>query len=106
MRSTAFTRVCARSCRPRDEPRTDPAVLELGAALRRDVPAGTAAQVSATVLACAGPAGTAPSARTLQRHFARLELNTRPDRLAPRAFGRFEVLSVVLDDDVEVAIRH
>jgi len=76
----------ARSC----EPRTDPAVLELGAALKREVPARTAAQVSAILLACAGPAGTAPSARTLQRHFARLELNTRPDGLPPRAFGRFE----------------
>jgi putative transposase len=26
----------------------------------------------------------------LQRHFARLELNTRPDGTAPTAFGRFE----------------
>ena len=31
-----------------------------------------------------------PPARTLQRHFARLELNTRPDGSPPRAFGRFE----------------
>jgi len=31
-----------------------------------------------------------PSARTLQRHFARLELNTRPDGSPPAAFGRFE----------------
>ena len=76
----------ARSC----EPRTDPAVLDLGAALKREVPARTAAQVSAILRACAGPAGTAPSARTLQRHFARLELNTRPHGLPPRAFGRFE----------------
>ena len=76
----------ARSC----EPRTDPAVLDLGAALKREVPARTAAQVSAILRACAGPAGTAPSARTLQRHFARLELNTRPDGQPPRAFGRFE----------------
>jgi putative transposase len=76
----------ARSC----EPRTDPAVLELAAALKREVPARTAAQVSAILRACAGPAGSAPSARTLQRHFARLELNTRPDGQPPRAFGRFE----------------
>lgn len=76
----------ARAC----EPRTDPAVLELGAALKREVPSRTAAQVSAILRACAGPEGTAPSARTLQRHFARLELNTRPDGLPPRAFGRFE----------------
>ena len=58
--------------------------------MKREVPARTAAQVSAILLACAGPAGSAPSARTLQRHFARLELNTRPDGLPPRAFGRFE----------------
>jgi putative transposase len=31
-----------------------------------------------------------PSARTLQRHFARLELHTRPNGRAPRSFGRFE----------------
>ena len=76
----------ARSC----EPRTDPAVLDLGAALKREVPARTAAQVSAILRACAGPTGTAPSERTLQRHFARLELNTRPDGQPPRAFGRFQ----------------
>ncbi|MGE5857394.1 MAG: DDE-type integrase/transposase/recombinase, partial [Solirubrobacterales bacterium] len=34
--------------------------------------------------------GSAPSPRTLQRHFARLELNTRPDGTPPAAFGRFE----------------
>ncbi len=31
-----------------------------------------------------------PSERTLQRHFARPGLNTRPDRSPPSAFGRFE----------------
>lgn len=72
------------------EPRTSAAVLELAAALKREVPSRTAAQVSAILHASAGPAGTAPSSRTLQRHFARLELNTRPDGLPPRAFGRFE----------------
>src|SRR5271166_5705032 len=30
------------------------------------------------------------SARTLQRHFARLELTTRPDGRPPQVFGRFE----------------
>ena len=69
------------------EPRTDPSVLELAAALKREVPARTAAQVRAILLASAG---TAPSQRTLQRHFVRLELGTRPDGLPPRAFGRFE----------------
>ncbi|HEX7146053.1 MAG TPA: DDE-type integrase/transposase/recombinase, partial [Actinomycetota bacterium] len=34
--------------------------------------------------------GPAPSARTVQRHFARLGLNTRPDGTPPAAFGRFE----------------
>lgn len=72
------------------EPRTDAAVLELAAALKREVPARTAAQVTAILAAHAGEATAVPSARTLQRHFARLELHTRPDGRAPRAFGRFE----------------
>lgn len=72
------------------EPRTDPAVLELAAALKREAPARTAAQVGAILRAHAGPTGVTPSARTLQRHFARLELHTRPDGRPPRAFGRFE----------------
>jgi len=72
------------------DPRTSAEVLELAAALKREVPARTAAQVRAILLACAGPGGAAPSQRTLQRHFARLELNTRPDGLPPKAFGRFE----------------
>jgi putative transposase len=68
-------------------PRTDAQVLELAVALKRENPARTAAQV-AVILAAAGT--KAPSARTLQRHFARLELTTRPDGTAPKAFGRFE----------------
>ena len=72
------------------EPRTDPAVLELAAALKREVPARTAAQVAAVLRAHAGPNSPTPSARTLQRYFARLELNTRPDGRPPRSFGRFE----------------
>ncbi len=75
------------------DPRTSVAVLELAAALKREVPARTAAQIAAILLASAGPggpAGSAPSQRTLQRHFARLELHTRPDGLPPRGFGRFE----------------
>ena len=70
------------------EPRTPATVLELAAALKREVPGRTAAQVAA-ILAEHAP-GTAPSPRTLQRHFARLELNTRPDGTPPTAFGRFE----------------
>jgi len=72
------------------EPRTDPGVLELAAALKREVPARTAAQVGSILAAHAGPAARTPSPRTLQRLFARLELNTRPDGRPPRAFGRFE----------------
>ena len=72
------------------EPRTEAAVLELAAALKREVPARTAAQVAAILTAHAGPNSSMPSARTLQRHFARLELHTRPDGRAPRSFGRFE----------------
>ncbi len=72
------------------EPRTEAAVLELAAALKREVPARTAAQVAAILTAHAGPDSLTPSVRTLQRHFARLELNTRPDGQPPRSFGRFE----------------
>jgi len=69
------------------EAKTPTAVLDLAAALKREVPARTAAQVGAILTA---HAGTAPSERTLQRLFVRLELNTRPDGMAPRGFGRFE----------------
>ena len=56
------------------EPHTPASVLELAAALKKEVPARTAAQVAAIL---GEHAGWAPSARTLQRHFARLELGTR-----------------------------
>jgi putative transposase len=68
-------------------PRTDPAVLELAAQLKREHPARTAAHIARIIEA---EQGAAPSARTLQRHFARLELNTRPDGQPPKVFGRFE----------------
>lgn len=70
------------------QPRTPAGVLELAAGLKREVPGRTAAQVAA-ILAEHGTT-VVPSARTLQRHFARLELNTRPEGTAPVAFGRFE----------------
>ncbi|MDN5769209.1 MAG: DDE-type integrase/transposase/recombinase, partial [Humibacillus sp.] len=70
------------------QPRTDATVLQLAVALKREVPARTAAQVAAILTEHTGV--SAPSARTLQRHFARLELNTRPDGNPPSAFGRFE----------------
>lgn len=67
--------------------RTPTEVLELAVALKREVPARTAAQVAAILRT---HSGWAPNERTLQRHFVRLELNTRPDGKPPAAFGRFE----------------
>jgi putative transposase len=70
------------------EPRTPEQVLQLAAALKREKPARTAAQVAAILRA---HSGSAPSARTLQRHFAREGLNIHPEGVGPvRAFGRFE----------------
>jgi putative transposase len=68
-------------------PKTPAAVLELAVKLKREAPGRTAAQV-VEIMATAGE--PAPSARTVQRHFARLGLNTRPDGTPPQAFGRFE----------------
>ena len=61
---------------PQVQPRTDPGVLELAADLKREHPARTAAHIARII---AAEHGWAPSARTLQRHFARLELSSRPD---------------------------
>ncbi len=71
----------------RVSPRTPADVLELAAALKKEVPERTAAQI-ATILRA--HSGWSPDERTLQRHFVRLELGTRPGGLAPQAFGRFE----------------
>jgi len=63
-------------------------VLELAVALKTEAPDRTAAQV-AVVLAAHG--GFAPSARTLQRHFAAVGLSRARPQGAPLAvFGRFE----------------
>jgi putative transposase len=72
----------------RSEPHTQKAVLDLAASLKREMPKRTAAQV----LRVMTEAGTTPcpSERTIQRHFARLGLNTRPDGSLPQAFGRYE----------------
>ena len=67
--------------------RTSADALELAAALKRENPRRTAAQVAVVL---ARHLGWAPSQRTLQRHFVRLELSTRPDGRPPQAFGRFE----------------
>jgi len=69
-------------------PGTPLQVLELAVALKTEAPDRTAAQVAA-VLAAQG--GYAPSARTLQRHFAAAGLTrTRPDGAPLAVFGRFE----------------
>jgi putative transposase len=69
-------------------PATPAHVLELAVALKTEAPDRTAAQV-AVVLAAHG--GFAPSARTLQRHFAAAGLTrSRPDGAPLAVFGRFE----------------
>jgi len=69
-------------------PVTPAHVLELAVALKTEAPDRTAAQV-AVVLAAHG--GFAPSARTLQRHFAAAGLTgSRPDGAPLAVFGRFE----------------
>lgn len=68
-------------------PLTNPQILDLAVALKRQAPSRTAEQITA-IIAAAGR--DAPSARTIQRHFARTGLNRRPDGAAPRSYGRFE----------------
>jgi putative transposase len=72
---------------PKVSPRTPADVLDLAVALKKEVPARTAVQI-ATILRA--HSGWSPDERTLQRHFVRLELSTRPNGMAPQAFGRFE----------------
>jgi putative transposase len=70
------------------QPRTPAEVLALAEALKREKPARTAAQVRRILQLTAG---WAPSDRTLQRLFERLELNAPPrEQDEARAFGRFE----------------
>ena len=70
------------------QPRTPPEVIELAAALKKENPARTAAQVRRILKA---QAGWAPDERTIQRMFHREGLTalTAPGA-APQAFGRFE----------------
>jgi putative transposase len=69
-------------------PRTPAEVLELAAALKRENPERTAAQVQRILRSASG---WAPSDRTLQRLFGRLELNRPADGDGQqRVFGRFE----------------
>jgi putative transposase len=78
----------------RVHPRTPAEVLELAAALKREKPERTAAQIRRIL---ATTSGWSPSDRTLQRLFERLELNHRIDGRdsagSPghaEVFGRFE----------------
>jgi transposase InsO family protein len=72
----------------RGVPRTDVELLDLAVRLKREQPKRTAAQVLDIIARSRGGAG--PSERTLQRHFARLGLDRRPDGRPARSFGRFE----------------
>lgn len=72
----------------RVSPTTPAPMLELAAALKKEAPGRTAAQIAAIL---AAQSGWAPSERTLQRHFADLGFSrTRPDGSIPATFGRFE----------------
>jgi putative transposase len=70
-------------------PRTPPEVLALAEALKREKPGRTAAQVQRILRVTSG---WAPSDRTLQRLFERLELNcpVPGPQEEQQAFGRFE----------------
>jgi putative transposase len=68
-------------------PRTPGEVLALAAALRRENPERTAAQVQRILRATSG---WAPSDRTLQRLFERLELGRPAGQDSQQVFGRFE----------------
>jgi len=75
---------------PRERPSgplVDARLLDLAEALKREVPRRTGAQVAQIIVTAEG---AGPSERTIQRHLARLGLNTRPDGSPPAAFGRFE----------------
>jgi putative transposase len=67
-------------------PRTPAEVLALAVALKRENPERTAVQITRILRA---QAGWAPSERTIQRHFVRLELDRELEG-RPQAFGRFE----------------
>ena len=68
-------------------PRTPPEVMELAAALKKENPARTAAQVQRILKA---QSGWAPDERTIQRMFNRTGLSTLRAPEAAPAFGRFE----------------
>lgn len=69
------------------QPRTPPEVLELAAALKRENPSRSAAQIRRILSA---QIGWAPDERTLQRMFVRTGLNALQAPAVPATFGRFE----------------
>src|SRR5271154_5759284 len=69
------------------QPRTPPEVMELAAALKKENPARTAAQVQRILRA---QAGWAPDETTIQRMFIRAGLTALVSAGAAPAFGRFE----------------
>src|ERR1700677_3252255 len=71
----------------RSQPRTPPEVMELAAALKKENPARTAAQVQRILRA---QSGWAPDERTIQRMFHRTGLTTLVTAEAAPVFGRFE----------------
>ena len=68
-------------------PFTAAAVLGLAVTLKLEAPGRTAAQIAEIITVSKG---WSPSARTIQREFARRGLNTRPDGTPAPVFGRFE----------------
>jgi putative transposase len=78
-------------------PVSDVELLDLAVRLKRENPARTATHIVellVTDLASRTGERQVPSARTVQRHFARLSLNVRPDGRPAEAFGRFEAAAV------------
>lgn len=76
---------------------SDVELLDLAVRLKRENPARTATHIVeliVTDLAGRDDGRRVPSARTVQRHFARLGLNVRPDGSPPVAFGRFQAAKV------------
>ena len=81
----------------RRQPVSDVELLDLAVRLKRENPRRTATHIVellVTELAGQGHDRQVPSDRTVQRHFARLGLNVRPDGSPPEAFGRFEAAAV------------
>lgn len=78
-------------------PVSDTELLDLAVRLKRENPSRTATHIVeliVTDLAGRSEGRDVPSARTVQRHFARLGLNVRPDGRPAEAFGRFEAAKV------------